>query len=430
MTKMLQKKFVTTAMAAVTILLVVLLGTINALNYGMSARQTDRTLVMLLDNEGSFPPADEKRPEQNGKRLLDPPMDADTAMSTRYFLVFLDQSETVVRTDVTRIASVDDADAEEMAQEVLKNGKKDGKITHFSYRMAETADGRGSLLVFLDTASQLRSALLVLFISIFIGVLCWVFMLFLLIMLSKRAIRPIAENMEKQKQFITNAGHEIKTPLAIILANTDAMELHNGENKWSRNIRSQTVRLSGLMQNLLTLARMEEMETQKDRSPYTGFSMSRLLAETLHPYYEAAALKNVSIREEIAPDVEIYAGRENIIQLFSILFDNAVKYVNDGGYIEVSLKRSGREICMQVKNSCEKLPDVEPEKLFERFFRGDAARTQKNGGYGIGLSVARAIALAHGGTLAASYEKENIICFTLKLKETGDQMRPGAGQKT
>ena len=404
-------------MAAVTILLIVLLGAINAINYGMSARQTDRTLAMLLDNGGSFPPDDENRQEQNGRKLLDPPMDADAAMSTRYFLVFLDQEETIVRTDVTRIASVDDEEAKRLAEEVLASGKTEGKITHFSYRVADTTDGRGRLFVFLDTASQIRSTLLVLLISVVIGILCWVFMLLLLILFSRRAIRPIAENIEKQKQFITNAGHEIKTPLAIILANTEAMELHNGESKWSRNIRSQTMRLSGLMQNLLTLAKMEEMGAEKEKFPHTDFSMSKLLVETLQPYYESAALKNIKIHEEIAPGVDVHAGRENLIQLLSILFDNAVKYASEGGYIEVSLKKSGRELILQVKNTCDKLPDAEPEKLFERFYRGDAARTQKSGGYGIGLSAARAIALAHGGTLGASYEKNNTICFTLRLKE-------------
>ena len=418
MTKILQKKFVTTAMAAVTILLIVLLGAINAINYGMSARQTERTLAMLLDNGGSFPPDDENRQKQDGRKLLDPPMDADAAMSTRYFLVFLDEEGTVVRTDVTRIASVDDGEAKRLAEEVLATGKTEGKITHFSYRVADTTDGRGRLFVFLDTASQVRSTLLVLLISIVIGILCWGFMLLLLILFSKRAIRPIAENIEKQKQFITNAGHEIKTPLAIILANTEAMELHNGESKWSRNIRSQTMRLSGLMQNLLTLAKMEEMGAEKEKFPYTDFSMSQLLTETLQPYYESAALKNIEIHEEIAAGVDVHASRENLIQLFSILFDNAVKYASEGGYIDVSLKKSGRELVLQVKNTCDKLPEVEPEKLFERFYRGDAARTQKSGGYGIGLSAARAIALAHGGTLGASYEKDNIICFTLRLKET------------
>ena len=177
------------------------------------------------------------------------------------------------------------------------------------------------------------------------------------------------------------------------------------------------MRLSGLMQNLLTLAKMEEMGGEKEKFPYTDFSLSQLLTETLQPYYESAALKNIEIHEEIAAGVDVHASRENLIQLLSILFDNAVKYASEGGYIDVSLKKSGRELVLQVKNTCEKLPEVEPEKLFERFYRGDAARPQKSGGYGIGLSAARAIALTHGGTLGASYEKDDIICFTLRLKE-------------
>lgn len=414
MTKMLQKKFVTTAMIAVTVLLLVLIGAINALNYGMNVEQTNRTLRMLSDNGGAFP-KEENPPKEGRPGLLNPPMDADAAMSTRYFIVFLDENGNAVGADVTRIASVTEEQAEAMAEELLKEEKVSGSIGKFHYCMAEKKDIRGTFFIFLDTSSQLRSTLMILVISVFIGILCWFLMLLFVKALAKRAIRPIAENMEKQKQFITNAGHEIKTPLAIIMANTDAMELHMGENKWSRNIRSQTIRLNGLMQNLLALAKMEETE-EKRKLHLEDFSFSLLMEETLHPYYEAASLRGVSIQEEIQKEVSIHANKENITQLLSILFDNAVKYTNEGGSIEVFLKQSGKEICMQVKNTCEKLPEAEPEKLFERFYRGDAARTQKSGGYGIGLSAAKAIAKAHQGSLTASYEENNRICFTFRLK--------------
>lgn len=415
MTKMLQRKFVTTAMTAVTVLLLVLLGAINALNYGMNVEQTNRTLRMLSENGGAFP-KEENPPKQGRPDFLNPPMDADAAMSTRYFIVFLDENGNIAGADMTRIASVTDEEAKVMAEEILKEEKASGKTGRFHYRLTERMDGRGSFLIFLDTSNQLRSTLGVLLISVFIGILCWLLMLLFVMVLAKRAIRPIAENIEKQKQFITNAGHEIKTPLAIIMANTDAMELHTGENKWSRNIRSQTIRLNGLMQNLLTLAKTEEMGEEKVRLPLEDFSLSLLLEEMLHPYYEAALLRDISIQEDIQKEVSIRANKENITQLLSILFDNAVKYTNEGGSIEVFLKRNGKEICMQVKNTCGKLPEAEPEKLFERFYRGDAARTQKSGGYGIGLSAARAIAKAHQGTLTASYEENNRICFTLQLK--------------
>ena len=133
-------------------------------------------------------------------------------------------------------------------------------------------------------------------------------MLVLVILLSKKAIFPIAENIEKQKQFVTDAGHEIKTPLAIIMANTDAMELHNGENKWSRNIREQTIRLNGLMQNLLALAKMDEGGV---KLPSSDILLSSLLEEILPSFYEPASLKEIIIQENIQPDIIVHGNRDN-----------------------------------------------------------------------------------------------------------------------
>ena len=162
------------------------------------------------------------------------------------------------------------------------------------------------VLIFLDTSQDLLSSLRVLLLSAALGVLCWILMLLLVILLSKRAIRPFAENMQKQKQFVTNAGHEIKTPLAIILANTDAMELYNGENKWSRNIREQVNRLNGLMKNLLTLARMDEATLQI--TP-TDFSFSALVQENADAFADPFALRRITMRSDIRPDLWLHADQ-------------------------------------------------------------------------------------------------------------------------
>ena len=138
-----------------------------------------------------------------------------------------------------------------IAGEIYRNGAQSGYTRNFRYQLAHALDGLSSLVICLDVSSQQRSVVTVLLVSALIGLLCWLAMLMLVILLSKKAIRPIAVTLEKQKRFVTNAGHELKTPLAILLANTDALELHQGETKWSRNIRTQTVRLNGLMQNLL-----------------------------------------------------------------------------------------------------------------------------------------------------------------------------------
>lgn len=415
MTRTLQKKFITTAMLAITVLILVLLGAINGTYCWISGQQMERMLGMLAEN-GGVPSRPGEMPEREKSQrdrpgFLDQPIDEDAAMSARYFMVRYNSDGEVVQTDISKIASVTEEDAEKMADKVWKSGDTEGRTDQFRYKIAESREGKESVVIFLDTSSLMRSILMVLGISIFIGILCWGLMLLLVILLSKKAILPIAKNIEKQKQFVTDAGHEIKTPLAIIMANTDAMELHHGENKWSRNIREQTVRLNGLMQNLLALAKMDEGGM---KLPAFDISLSRLLEEILPSFYEPAALKGIVIEETIQPDMIVHANKDNIIRLITILLDNAVKYTDQNGNIKVYLERKERSIVLKIKNTCETLPEVEPEKLFDRFYRGDSARTQKSGGYGIGLSVARAIAESQKGEIMASYEDKQIV-FVVRM---------------
>lgn len=414
MVKTLQKKFIITAMAAISVLLVVLIGGINIANCWLNMNQTSQRLEMLTKTEGHF--IKQKKPFGQGN-LFNRPIDEDTAMSLRFFVVRLSDEGQAVYTDVSRILSVGRDEAETLAKKAFQKGKRSGYISGFQYKVS-TVDsldpavtGSENMIVFLDISNQFHSLFMVLVLSVGIAAVCWLFMLLLVILLSRKAIRPIAQNIQKQKQFVTDAGHEIKTPLAIIQANIDAMELINGENKWSKNIRSQTVRLSGLMQNLLTLAKMQEAGQEL---PVEEFSASVLLEESLQPFYEAAALRGILIEAEIQPYVCICANREYIQRLFSILFDNAVKYTNVGGTITVSLQKKD-EMVLEVKNTCEKLPEQEPDKLFDRFYRGDSARTQKSGGYGIGLSAAQAIAAAQKGEIAARYEGEHLIVFIVRI---------------
>ena len=419
MQKTLQKKFVITAMAAISVLLLILLGAINGLNFWQTDRQTDRLLEMLTRQAAAAPKSEPGMlpfPDMPGKRepgdFFSPPVTEDHAMSARYFCVWFDREGSVARTDTGRISSVSGEEAKEYAEKIYEQGKGSGRLNRFEYRRIPARDGQGELLLFLDTSAQRYALLLVLALSAGLGILCWFGMLLLVILLSKRAILPIARNLEKQKQFVTDAGHEIKTPLAIIMANTEAMELCGGETKWSRNIKAQTARLTGLMQNLLVLARLDE---GVEELPASDFSMSRLLEEELPAFCESAALKNVMIEAEIGQGIELHGNRENLLRLVSILLDNAVKYAPKGGEIAVTLKRQGREMLLQVENDCEELPVDEPEKLFDRFYRGDSARTQKSGGDGIGLSAAQAIVENCKGEIRAEYRGASRIVFTVRI---------------
>ncbi len=432
MIRTLQKKFVITAMIAITALLLVLLGAINVVNIGIVGNDTEKTLRMIAENQGDIHnlnmqpgipngdtaegelPQPPDRPDNGGG----PKNDYDTFMSSTFFTVSYDSDGAVLYTDVSRTSTVSEAAAQEMAQEV-RNGAAEGKTGKYRYRIAESRDG-GSVVVFLDTSNEILSYLRVLFLSAAIGFVSWGLMLILVILLSKRAIRPIAESMEKQKQFVTNAGHEIKTPLAIIQSNTEAMELYTGENKWSRNIKEQTQRLSGLMQELLTLARMDEGGVQIHAEE---FSLSELLREQAAEFEQPMENKRITCRTRIASGVILYADKKHIEQLISILLDNAVKYTEESGSMELLLEKRDKRILMQVKNTCEKLPEVPAEKLFDRFYRADAARTQKNGGYGIGLSMARMLVSSNHGTITAEYQGTNEIAFTVRFSEKTENLK-------
>ena len=411
MIKTLQKKFVFTAMTAISVLLLLLLGAINIGNIVMMERQTDHILMLISDNMGVYdnlPPWEKKEKRELPFRPRD---DHDIFMSASFLKVQISQDGTVQRVESHRLVSVTEEEAAAMAQSVYTRQQATGHSGVFKYQMRRYTDGNLTIF-FLDTSEQLYMMVRVLALSLGVGLLCWLLMLLLVILLSRRAIYPIAQSIERQKQFVTNAGHEIKTPLAIIAANTEAMELYQGESKWSKNIHTQVQRLNTLMQQLLQLSRMEEGGTEKVAAE---FSFSALLVEAIRPFQEPLALRGVVLTVDIQPDVQLYADKDAILQLISILLDNAVKYSKDGGQVVVLLQKTERHPVLQIKNTCAALPDTAPERLFDRFYRGDAARTQKNGGYGIGLSMAQAIVAAHKGTITAAYIQPDWVCFTVRF---------------
>lgn len=435
MIKVLRKKFIRTALLAVTVLLVLLLGAINLINLGMVQRDLKDTLQMVADR-------------------VDKP-DNDL-VNTAYFQVKIDDSGNVVSIDVTHVTGVDDEQAAACAgkayqkylkettgaesipatPEEWKTGKKipedmpdaapktamrdpmaqsTGRIAGYLYLVHPDASGQSITdLIFLDPRKEEVSCLRVLVLSAGMGVLCMFGMYLFIRRLSKRAIEPIAESMEKQRQFITDAGHELKTPLAIILANTEAMELYQGESKWSHNIREQVGRLDGLTKNLLLLSRMEEYPENVIRD---SIELGELVQRMTEPFREPLALRGITLRTEITGKIQISAGREQIERLLSVLLENALKYANDHGEVAVLLQRTGEvrksKAVLRVENTCAELPAVPPEALFERFRRGDEARTRKKGGYGIGLAVAKVCTEANGGSIRAIYKEPDRICFEI-----------------
>lgn len=446
MIKSLQKKFIKTAMIAISALILAILIGINIFNLITQNNQIHSNMELLSRFDGgknSPMPDGEIAPEGfiPGSRIKDDfpdddiddtndididdneelikdfrngrmpeRTDEDRFMSLTYFIVRYNSEDELVYTDTSRIASVSDEYARLVAEEVNENGNDSGRIGTYIYQI--TASEKGKTITFLDTSSERAAIIRIIIVSLGVGIIAWLIMLGFVILLSKKAIRPIAENIEKQKQFVTNAGHELKTPLAIIQANCDAMELFNGENKWSSNIKSQVTRMNELTKNLLTLARMDE---SAGNMLMEELDLTEMVSENIKTFSGPFSLKGVALEKDIMENVHFKGDRAQMSQLFSLLFDNAVKYVNESGKARVSLSKRDRKTVFMIQNTCSELPAAPPGKLFDRFYRSDESHSQKTGGHGIGLSVVSSIVSNHGGRVQAEYIQPDIVRFTVTL---------------
>ncbi len=411
MIKQLQRKFVLSAMLAISILLLVVLGGVNIFNAIYTDKKTDKLLSTLAQVENSA--VTMMLPEvRSSWDFFSTVVTQDDTLGAIYFVVREDSHRIVRSFDTSHISSISRREAENLVENVQYEDSGIGRMGRFKYIILPTVGNLGKTYIFLEVSEQTNSVWQVLFLSVGVGILCWVCMLLFVILLSKKAIRPIAENIEKQKQFVTDAGHEIKTPLAIIMANADALELHYGENKYSQNIKGQIFRLKGLTQDMLSLAKMEEQPNKKKKE---NFSMTELVAETVGQFAAILEEKETDLDLNLMPNLCIQSAKEDVRKLLSILVDNAVKYSLPGGKIEISLTYSGKQIFFEISNTCENLDTLQLNRIFDRFYRGDNARTQKSGGYGSGLSAALAIVKSLGGTITVERKSNDKINFCVKF---------------
>ncbi|MBR6360752.1 MAG: HAMP domain-containing histidine kinase [Clostridia bacterium] len=431
MIKTLKHKFVKTAMTAVTALLLLFIVSVNAFNVFFTVRQNNQKLdavsgdmfrrEMRRRDDDYFPEIPDEDDEDdsgdddlNERRELPERapffgISRDDAEGARFFKVHTDKQGNILSVEIDRISSVTQDEAEEYALTVLNTGRDSGRSGRFIYKITDDFS-QGRVITFLDVSSDNGRIATVLIVSLGAGVLCWLLMLLLTSRVSDRAIKPIAENIERQKQFVSDAGHEIKTPLAVIRANAEAMELYNGESKWSKNIKDQVDRMSGLMQGLLQLSKSEEGIPE---SALETVSLTELSERAVSSFNEVAVSEGKSIKADIAPGVNAVSNSKALERIIDILLDNAVKYSSENSEINYTLSQSKKHCEIRVENKCDTLPECEPQKLFDRFYRADSSRNSE--GFGIGLSSAKATAEALGGSLEAKYKDRNGIEFILQI---------------
>lgn len=408
MIKKLQRKFIMIAMLSLFLVMLLLVGAINVINLIQTDNKQDTTIEMISENQGRIPDyINTDHPKKDPYLQLNP----ETKYITRYFVVEINMDGSILHTDTRSIKAITSTDAQEYAEKVMASGKKSGYIGGiYKYKVIEESDGY--MLVFLDCRMDRQTSMRVFAISglVSLGTLLLVFIL--VSVFSKRAIKPIIESSEKQKLFITDAGHEIKTPLAIISANADVLELTGGNNEWIQSIRNQTVRLDKLVKNLLTLSKMEE---DNIKITFTDFNLSDTVTRTATPFTAIAEMTNKKFLLNIQPGVKLFGDESSMEQLVSTLIDNAMKYSDEEGTIRVSLFSNKKGKKLEVYNSTDVLDTSNLDRLFDRFYRADSSRARETGGYGIGLSIAKSIVEAHHGKISVSSEDGRSICFTAKF---------------
>lgn len=407
MIRKLRIKFILLSMFSLLLMLMVIMGTVSVLNYRKIVANADSTLAILRENGGRFPKPDKSIGDwEKGPKGISP----ELPYESRYFSVRMDAFGMVISADTGKIAAVDTATAMEFAQTVWEEGKEKGFVGE--YRYVTQASTEDTQIIFLDCGMSLSTFRSFVFTSCWISLLGLLAVLILLVFLSARIVKPVAESYEKQKRFITDAGHEIKTPITIIDADAEVLELDLGENEWLRDIRIQAKRLAALTNDLIFLSRMEEEQVQLQM---IEFPFSDLVSETAQSFQALAKAQNKTFTVHIQPMISLYGDEKALRQLVSILLDNALKYSEADGDISLSLKKEGKTVCLSVYNTTASVSREQLSHLFDRFYRADPSRNSRTGGYGIGLSIAKAVVSAHRGKITAHTQDGHSLLVTVLL---------------
>lgn len=375
-------------------------------------RQADQITAMISENNGTVPQLKDYKQQQKNSQAFERYFNnynEDSSYRTRFFRIFLDEDKKVTNVNMDHIAAVDVKKAVRMTKMAMLRRGKVGLVGSYRYRK-EYKDSQVRSIIFLDCKENQSFYHLAVTITITVSTLLTCLIMVIFAIASKRAVRPFEINSNRQKQFITDASHELKTPLAIISANAEVLQYKGDGNEWTQNIIDQTKHMGKLINQLLVLAKLDEVQEKSEKQEA---DLKLLLEETIEPFEEVATQKKVTLKLHLEEGVTIRVNREQIAQLVSILTENAAKYVNDGGKIVWRLTKTQHGAVLVVKNTTEKeLPDT--KRMFDRFYRSDSSRSSKTGGQGIGLSIAKKIVDSHKGSITAK-AGDGMVTFRVSL---------------
>ncbi len=398
MIKKMRQRVILASMLAFFAVIALIGISVNVVNYCVVTKNADNTLEAILRNEENrndiFMPGN---PEEN------PPMqpfmgfqDPEANYMTRFFILRMDKSG-VSWMGLDYIAAINSFDAVEYGEKIIDKRADHGYIDDFRYIKSDNKDS--AIIVFLNVSREKQSMKSLLLLTLIVSVVSLAIVFVLVELFAGRAIRPIANNIKMQKQFITDASHELKTPLTSISTSLDVISMEHGEDEWTENIKNQTGRMTKLVSELVTLSRLDEDMPLPDKEQ---FSLSNLGWEIVEIYEAQAKGKNKKFSAEIEDNIDLYGDKAAVGQLLSVLLDNAIRYSDENGDIRLSIYKKKNKPRIEVFNTCHYDTPPDTNRLFDRFYRPDESRSRETGGTGVGLSIAKAVVTAHGGTISAS----------------------------
>ena len=403
MFKSLRKKFIATAVGSVAVVVAVLAITLNFINFNKLEERIDTTLLEASKSQALI-----KIFTEDGDDLVITKNSSSPTDYNGFSIAKVDNIGRVIKAYRDDSLLPDQDALQDKVIEAIKVGKTSGFIG--SYRFLKVESNVGNLILFLNCQRELDSFESFLKNSILISFVVIVSVLILVILVSKKVIAPIQETYIKQKQFITGASHELKTPLAIISSNADVLEMEHGDSKWTNNIHNQVERLSSLVNSLVVFSRMEE----KDSVERAQFNLTEALKSRIEDFNELANFQKKYIAIDIDSGLNYYGEKDSIVQLMDILLENAIKYAPEDSDILVCLKKNRKNAILKVSNKADvKKGDL--SKVFDRFYRLDESRNSTIKGYGIGLSMGQLIAEKHRETIRAYSPEDGVFKIEMRF---------------
>lgn len=404
MIKKTQSKVFMIVMLSLSIIIVGVISVIDIVNYNQSKHQS----YTLVDNASRMI-----------KQIVYPPLIPMESMEERdkqqsmlywktsqfYFVIL--RNDKIVKIINENDEKYSDEEIYKYALNINKSNKKNGSIGDLVYGIRNMKEGK--IITFMDNSIANKSLRNMLMLSLLIGFLALVCAYIISKKISLWIVRPIEDAFNKQKQFISDASHELKTPLAVICANADILESEVGKSKWLNYIQNEVESMDKLVNNLLCLAKMEK---ENQNNEIIVFNMSKTVLGATMVFESLAYEQGIELLDDIDDNLNIRGNSEEIKQLLFILIDNAIKHTKKNGQIIVSLKKNKNNIILKVKNMGDPIPKNEEEKIFERFYRRDESRNRDSKRYGLGLAIGKSIVEKHNGKIKVSWE-DGFTIFTI-----------------